>query len=232
VRPALVLEHEPDAPAALLERWAAARGIELEVWQAGTAPPPDPAERPFVVALGSEASAYDEEVPWLRAERTALDRALEARVPVLGICFGAQHLARALGGSVAPAPRSEVGWMEVETLAPDVVPAGPWLQWHHDAFEPPPGAELLARSPLCAQAFRRGPHLGVQFHPEVTAAVVEDWARSYPASLERAGTSAPAVLADTERLAPAAQAAAARLFDAFLAAAREHGRRVPARPLG
>jgi len=102
----------------------------------------------------------------------------------------------------------------------------------YDVIDPGMRAELLARSPVCAQAFRAGPHLGVQFHPEVTAAVVEEWARSYPASIERAGTSATAVLADAQRLAPAAEAAATRLFDAFLAAAREHGRRVPSRSLG
>jgi GMP synthase-like glutamine amidotransferase len=226
VRCALVLEHEPDAPAALLARWAAARGIALETVAAGD-PIPDPAGRPFLVTLGSEASAYDDAVPWLAAERDALDRALDAAVPVLGICFGAQHLARALGGAVGPAATSEVGWMEVETLAPEIVPAGPWLQWHHDAFEVPPAAELLARSAACAQAFRLGPHLGVQFHPEVTAQVVRDWAGSYPESLERAGTSAAAVLADTDRLAAGAARDADALFDAFLASARADGRVLP-----
>ncbi|MBI5105458.1 MAG: type 1 glutamine amidotransferase [Solirubrobacterales bacterium] len=217
--PALVLEHEPDAPAAQLGDWAAERGIPLEVVPAG-APLPDPAGRPFVVSLGSEASAFDDAVPWLAAERALLDRALEAGVPILGICFGAQHLARALGGTVARAARPEVGWMAVESLAPEVVPEGPWLQWHKDAITLPPEAELLARSAVCPQAFRVGPHLGVQFHPEVDRAVVADWCGSYPESLERAGTTAAAVLEDTARHAGPAADAAARLFDAFLAGAR------------
>jgi GMP synthase (glutamine-hydrolysing) len=231
VDPGLVLEHEPDAPAALLERWAGARGIPLEIVQAGAADPAAVEGRPFLVTLGSEASAYDDGVPWIATERSVLARALDAGVPVLGICFGAQHLARALGGEVGPAARSEVGWMEVETLAPGIVPAGPWLQWHHDAFTPPPGAELLARSPVCAQAFRLGPHLGVQFHPEVTPKVVRDWATSYPASLERAGTTAAAVLEDTERLAAAAERAAFALFDAFVASSADE-RRMPSPVLG
>jgi GMP synthase-like glutamine amidotransferase len=214
--PALVLEHEPDAPAALLAEWAAERSVALEVVPAGRELP-DPAGRPFVVSLGSEASAYDDAVPWLAAERVLLDRALELDVPVLGICFGSQHLARALGGDVGPASRAEVGWFEVETLAPDVVPAGPWLQWHRDAFGVPPGAELLARSPVSAQAYRVGPHLGVQFHPEVTAAVVEDWAAHYPESVARAGTTVEVLLEATAREAPRARTRAWALFDAFLA---------------
>ena len=212
--PALVLEHEPDAPAALLADWAAERGVPLEIVPAGE-PIPDPRDRPFLVTLGSEASAYDDDVPWLAEERAALDLALAHDVPVLGICFGGQHLARALGAAVGPATSPEVGWMSVESLAPAVVPEGPWLQWHADRFEVPPGAELLARSRVCAQAFRLGPHLGVQFHPEVTAAVVADWVRSYPESLVSAGTDAHSVLAGSARHAAAAAASARALFDAF-----------------
>jgi GMP synthase-like glutamine amidotransferase len=217
--PALVLEHEADAPAALLAEWAADRGVPVEVVAAGR-PIPDPARRPFLVSLGSEASAFDDAVPWLAAERAALDRALDAHVPVLGICFGAQHLARALGGTVARAPRPEVGWLDIETCAPGVVPPGPWLQWHRDVFTVPPGAELLARSPAGPQAFRSGPHLGVQFHPEVTPAVVADWVAHYPASIVRAGATPAEVLAGSAAHAADAQARAWALFDGFLAGVR------------
>jgi GMP synthase-like glutamine amidotransferase len=217
---ALVLEHEADAPAGILGEWARARGIALEVVAVGDgAAIPDPAERRFVVTLGSEASAFDDAVPWLAAERAALDRALALGVPVLGICFGGQHLARALGGTVARAVRPEVGWLDVDTLAPEVVPPGPWLQWHRDAFTVPPGAELLARSPAGPQAFRAGPHLGVQFHPEVTPAIALDWATSYPASIDRAGTTRAAVRAGGDAHAAGARRRAHALFDAFLAGA-------------
>jgi GMP synthase (glutamine-hydrolysing) len=228
---ALGLEHEADAPAGLLGDWAAARGIALEV-VATAGPLPDPAGRPFVVSLGSEASAFDDAgVPWLAAERALLDRALAAEVPILGICFGGQHLARALGGLVSPAPRPEVGWLEIETLAPAVVAPGPWLQWHRDAFTLPPGAELLARSAVCVQAFRRGPHLGVQFHPEVTPAIAEGWARDDPASTVRADTDLAAVRAGGEEHAADARLRAFALFDAFLASAcLQH--RMPADVLG
>jgi GMP synthase-like glutamine amidotransferase len=221
--PALVLEHDQDAPAGLLGAWAAERGVALEVVPTG-APIPDPATRPFLVSLGAEASAYDDTVSWLAAERAALDRAIGRDVPILGICFGGQHLARALGGAVAPAPRAEVGWLGVESLAPDVVPHGPWLQWHRDAFTVPPGAELLARSPVGAQAFRSGRHLGVQFHPEVTPAIALDWGAQYPGSLTEGGTTLAAVRAGGEAHAAGARVRAYALFDAFLAATRSPSR--------
>jgi GMP synthase-like glutamine amidotransferase len=220
---ALVLEHDQDAPAGLLDAWARDRGVALEVVPAG-APLPDPAGRPFLVSLGAEASAYDDTVPWLAAERAVLDRAIALDVPILGICFGGQHLARALGGDVGPATRAEVGWLDVESLAPDVVPPGPWLQWHRDRFTVPPGAELLARSPVCAQAFRLGPHLGVQFHPEVTPAIALDWGTHYPDSLAEAGTTLEAVRAGGEAHAEGARLRAYSLFDAFHASARSASR--------
>jgi GMP synthase (glutamine-hydrolysing) len=227
---ALVLEHEADAPVGLLGDWAAQRGIALEV--VGTEGPlPDPAGRPFVVSLGSEASAYDDAVSWLAAERAVLARAMAGGVPILGICFGGQHLARTLGATVGPASRPEVGWLEVETLAADVVAPGRWLQWHRDAFTLPPGAELLARSEICAQAFRRGPHLGVQFHPEVTPAIALGWARDYPESMARAETDVEAVRAGADAHAAGARVRAFTLFDGFLASARSASR-MPANAVG
>jgi GMP synthase-like glutamine amidotransferase len=223
--PALVLEHDQDAPAGLLGAWAAERGVALEVVPAG-APIPDPATRPFLVSLGAEASAYDDTVSWLAAERAALDRAIGRDVPILGICFGGQHLARALGGGVAPAPRAEVGWLGVESLAPDVVPHGPWLQWHRDAFTVPPGAELLARSPVGAQAFRSGRHLGVQFHPEVTPQIMEDWVRVYRHELDAEGVDPDALLEQTKANADANRRTSLRLLDTFLDRVARLGQKV------
>jgi GMP synthase-like glutamine amidotransferase len=218
--PALVIEHEADAPAGLLAEWTEARGVALEVVRLHRGDAiPEVLGRPFLVTLGSEASAFDDAVPWLAAERAALDRALAEDVPVLGICFGGQHLARALGGVVARATRPEVGWLEVETLAPEVVPGGRWLQWHRDAFTVPAGAVTLARSEVSPQAFRAGPHLGVQFHPEVTPAIALDWAASYPESLERAGTTVAAVRDGGVAHAADARRRAYALFDAFVAGA-------------
>jgi GMP synthase (glutamine-hydrolysing) len=212
---ALVLEHDQDAPAGLLGAWAQERGVALEVVGTGGALP-DPEGRPFVVSLGAEASAFDDAVPWLAAERAVLDRAVALGVPVLGICFGAQHLARVLGGSVGRAPRAEVGWLDVESLAPGLVPPGPWLQWHRDRFTVTPGAELLARSPVGPQAFRQGPHLGVQFHPEVTPEIALDWGRTYPESVTEGETTLDAVRRGGAAHGAGAAGRAFLLFDNFL----------------
>jgi GMP synthase-like glutamine amidotransferase len=145
-----------------------------------------------------------------------MEDALARDIPVLGICFGGQHLARVLGGTVARASRPEVGWLGVESLDPATVAPGRYLQWHRDAFTVPPGARLLARSPVSAQAFRHGRHLGVQFHPEVTPAIALDWATSYPESVRDAGTTVAAVRAGGEEHAAGARRRAFALFDAFL----------------
>ena len=94
---------------------------------------------------------------------------------MLGVCFGGQLLATALGGSVTRSLHPEVGWHEVRSDTPDLVPGGPWFQWHFDRFTPPPNARLVARNDRAAQAFTHGRALGLQFHPEVDEALVQRW---------------------------------------------------------
>jgi GMP synthase-like glutamine amidotransferase len=129
----------------------------------------------LLVVMGSVASVTDATVPWLPAERDLVARAVDRGTPVLGVCFGGQLLADVLGGTVAKAVRPEIGWRTLETDDPARVPAGPWLVWHEDAFTLPPGAEALARTDVSLHAFVAGPHTGVQFHPEVTYDVVQEW---------------------------------------------------------
>ena len=95
--------------------------------------------------------------PLVLEELDLIARCVERDVPVLGLCFGGQALAAVLGGTVEVLDAPELGWHRIESAAPDVVAAGPWLQWHYDAFRAPPGAEELARSPVCSQAFRHRP---------------------------------------------------------------------------
>ena len=128
--------------------------------------------------MGSAHAAYDDELPWLAPELAYLRRAVDVGTPVLGICFGGQALARVLGGTVGRAPMPERGLTTVESLDP-AVPAGPWMEFHHDAFTLPPGATPLARSEAGLQAFAHGPHLGVQFHPEISPDVFAAWAESW-----------------------------------------------------
>src|SRR5690242_17305250 len=127
----LILEHEPDAPAALLGEWARERGHEqtvapvprLTAW-------PDPAGYDAIVSLGSETSVHAHPRPWVEPELALLRRAHDQDIAVLGICFGGQALARALDASVSRAARPEIRWRLIDSAAPDLILPGPWFFWH------------------------------------------------------------------------------------------------------
>jgi GMP synthase-like glutamine amidotransferase len=216
---ALVLQHGRLGPPGLLARWLRARSIDAVVHHVDSgAALPSPDGFAFVASLGSAKSPNHRHDPLVLEELDLIARCVERDVPVLGLCFGGQALAAVLGGTVEVLDAPELGWHRIESTAPDLVAPGPWLQWHYEAFRAPPGVEEVARSPVCSQAFRHGPHLGTQFHPESTAAIVEKWARHdqsrLPGRLEghlehlRAGAAAHGA---------AAEEAAVRLFDAFWA---------------
>jgi GMP synthase-like glutamine amidotransferase len=178
-RTVVVREYQPDAPAGLLGEWLDARRIAWRVSRPADEPePPEVSgEGPSptaIVALGSSASAYWTEPPWIARECELLAAADGAGVPVLGICFGAQALARGLGGRVARSPRPELGWVAPTSLIAQL--RGPYLAWHLDLISPPPDAEVLARTGDAIQAYARGRALGLQFHPEVTAEIWGAWA--------------------------------------------------------
>ena len=175
-KPGLILQHGPAGPPDILGEWLSERGIEYEVHHAWEAPPPPVEGRPFVASLGSPDTAGDGGPPWVRDEIETMRRAVEADVPVLGLCFGGQTLALALGGRLEPAPLPEIGWLPVES-EDDSVPPGPWAQYHYEVIRLPPGARELARTPAGPAAFRAGPHTGTQFHPEATPERMSTWIR-------------------------------------------------------
>lgn len=179
--------------------------------------PPDPAGFGFVVSLGSQHSAAAMEPPWIPAEVATLRAAVRQGVPVLGLCFGGQALSIALGGGSERLERPEIGWLEIDS-GDRRVPPGPWLHYHFELMRLPPGARELARSPAGIAAFALGPHLGVQFHPEVDAELVTRWAQN-DRDLPSAGLSPEQLAADSARHAPAAREQAFRLFDGWLACA-------------
>jgi GMP synthase-like glutamine amidotransferase len=168
-----VVEQQPDAPAGLLGEWAATHGAQVEVVTPATvATWPDPGAATAVIALGSDRSVHASRDAWIARELSYLAQAHAAGVPVLGICFGAQALAAALGGTVSRAPETEIGWVDV--AGKDGFD-GPWFTWHEDVFTLPPGAEELARADSGPQAFAVDGSVGLQFHPEVTPAIVDEW---------------------------------------------------------
>ena len=172
---------------------------------------PDPGSAPLAILAGhdrlSEAHARGQlsrEVDWVR-------RADEAGTAVLGIGHGARVLALAMGGAVEPAPRPLRGWTMVDTAVPHLIAGGPWLAWQHDVITLPPGAERLAHNRLGPQAFRFGPHLGVQFHPEAMPEVVAGWAGAHDAPGE-----VQALLGMVTRDPTAAAVCTRRLLSSFM----------------
>jgi GMP synthase-like glutamine amidotransferase len=138
---------------------------------------PDPREFDALVVRGAPWGAWDDETigTWLLPEIEWLREADDLGIPVFGICFGGQLLARAHGGSVARAPKPEIGWTPIWTQEPDLVGPGPWFHWHYDRWQVPPGAREVARNAVASQAFVLRRNLAVQFHPELTAAGLHGW---------------------------------------------------------
>jgi GMP synthase-like glutamine amidotransferase len=227
---ALFLQHDPGSEPGLVGEHLTHRGFEVELvemspslhdgtWHGEF---PDPTAYELVVPLGAIWSLYDRAQvgSWIDRELDLLRRADAAGVPVLGICFGGQALAAAHGGEVTLAERAEVGWVTIETDDPELVPPGPWMQWHSDRFVLPPGAVEVARNDVGPQAFRLRRNLAVQFHPEVDEANVQRWIELDRAAADTfitaAGSTVEAVLRDTREQESRARADVARFVDRFL----------------
>jgi len=192
------------------------------------------AEAPdLLVVLGGPIGAFDDaRYPFLAAELALIERRLAAARPLLGICLGAQLIARALGAGVAPMGVKEIGFGALELTAAGkgsalaCLAGVPVLHWHGDRFEIPPGALHLAATPTCAnQAFALGANvLGLQFHLEADGAQLERWLVGHASELAQAGID-PRSLREQARLAGMQlPAAAAAVFHAWLDGLAANGR--------
>ena len=217
VLPGLILQHAETGPPGRLGEWAELRGMPYRVHNSSQAAPEfDPREFAFIASLGSYHSVNEIELEWIAAEIDLLRRAVDADVPVLGLCWGGQALSVALGGTVGAAPFQEKGWVPVAGRDPEI-PAGPWLHYHVEIFTVPEGAVELARSPAGPAAFRAGPHLGLQFHPEADAEMAGVWAAKDP---DQTDDSRAALAEAGERWDRPARDLALTMFDAWWARAR------------
>ena len=130
----------------------------------------------LILLLGSEWSVYWPEVAdKVQAEVALLHEAERRGIPVFGICFGNQVMAHAFGGSVFKADIAEIGWQDVETDVPDVIAAGPWMEWHYDVVSLPPGRD--------GDGAHRGGPAGVVAWPDVRHPVPSGGARRSDPSL-------------------------------------------------
>jgi GMP synthase-like glutamine amidotransferase len=196
----LFIYNDPGAPEGLLGEVFAESGFDISTFEvvpshrvhdpAVDVSFPDPTGYDVIVPLGSRWPVHGETLPWVADEIAMVRRALAAGIGVLGVCFGGQLLAAALGGSVARSPYPEVGWHDVRSDNPELVPAGPWFQWHFDRFTIPPGATLIAHNDCAPQAFVHGRALGLQFHPEVDEALVGQWIAEDDGDMARLGLDA------------------------------------------
>ena len=214
---ALIVEHERATPGGLVYDWLDSHGIEAQDYRIDIDENDvDPSEYDLIIPLGSEFAAFDDHISWIPRERKLLRNAVEADVSVLGICFGGQQLAREFGGQSFRANTSEIGWLPVRTQDPELVPEGPWFQWHFDTFKAPPGAPVIADSDVGPQAYVMGRNMGVQFHPEVTPTIMDDWVRVYRHELDAEGVDPDQLLEQTHTRAEENRKTSWRLLDAFL----------------
>ena len=184
----LSVTHGPNVPGGVFDETVEAAGHSLERWEVplGGTPQPPTAYDAVMVFGGSMHPDQDDHFHWLASEAEFLVETLQRGVPALGVCLGAQMLARAAGAWVGPAPEPEVGWFEIE-LTPDgrddpvlgnLPPTTHAFQWHHYTYAVPEGGTELARSALCTQAFRLGERAwGLQFHAELTLPMLESWVK-------------------------------------------------------
>lgn len=180
----------------------------------------------LLAVLGGPIGAYEEEqYPYVAQEVALLERRLAAGRPTLGVCLGAQMMARALGARVYPGPAKEIGWKPVTLTAEGK--AGPLahlegvpvLHWHGDTFDLPEGAALLASTDICVnQAFAVGRHaLAFQFHPEASPIGFERWLIGHAVEIAKAGLSVNELRDGAARFGNDTAAAGRRCLDSWLA---------------
>ena len=192
-----------------------ARGYDIRYIDAATddldALPHDTPAPIFV--LGGPIGAYEEaHYPFLNAELRFIEKRLAVKLPIFGICLGAQLMARALGARVYPAKAKELGWAPITLTEPGLTSVlkplidGPVLHWHGDTFDLPQGAMRLASTAICEnQAFSFGTTaLALQFHIEAEAKSLERWYVGHTMELAQEKIAVPALRAQSLEFAPAA----------------------------
>lgn len=226
-RRAVAIRHVAFEDLGLLAPLLAERGYRVRYLDAGVdaIAPEASIDAELLVVLGGPIGVYEEAAyPFLRDELAAIGARLRAGLPTLGICLGAQLMARALGAEVRPTGAKEIGYAPVtlieegsrSVLAP--LAGTPVLHWHGDEFAIPLGAQRLAETPgFPNQAFSLGARvLGLQFHIEAEPRRLEQWLIGHAHELATAGIDPGRIRDDAARFGPALEAAAREVLADWL----------------
>jgi GMP synthase (glutamine-hydrolysing) len=176
----------------------------------------------LLALMGGPMAVYEKDRnPWIAGELNRLNQRLALDRPTLGVCFGSQMIAAALGAEVRPGPRKEVGYSTLQLRHPSLrrLEGVPVLHWHGDTFALPEGTELIASSELYAnQGFRRGANvLALQFHAEMGENDrFEDWVSRGERFIADAGTTPERLRADHAQLGPPALTAGRAMLAEWL----------------
>jgi GMP synthase (glutamine-hydrolysing) len=225
VKTALAIRHVPFEDLGAFGPVLARRGYAVRYVEAGDAMPDDRRED-IVFVLGGPISANDEaRYPFLKQELALIERRLKRGAAVMGVCLGAQLLARILGARVYPGTAKEIGVFPLKLTADGresclaVYESDPLAaHWHGDTFDMPRGASLLASSEITPhQAFSFGPNaIGFQFHPELQPARFERWLVGHAHELEHAGVDVAALRQGMRTHGPALEAKGAHVLETWI----------------
>lgn len=236
----LVFQHVAHEILGTLDPLLRSYGFRNRYYNFGRTPEAQPSVEGYhgLIVLGGPMNVdQTDSHPHLEAEIHAIRQALERDIPVLGICLGAQLIARALGSPVTVNPQKEIGWYDVaisdegarDPLFSHFNRSEKIFQWHGDTFAIPDGAVQLASSQTCAnQAFRYGDKVyGLQFHLEVDQPLVERWLaipvhQQEIASLE-GDVCLEQIRADTAEHSDRLRQLSDRCFTSFIELFREQG---------
>lgn len=231
MKPIAIFRHSPGEGPGYFATFLDRHGLpwQLICIDAGVPPPPTFEDFSGLCFMGGPMSVNDD-LPWIPPVFELIRSAVKHDVPVIGHCLGGQLISKALGGVVTKNQAKEIGWGEVQTTDPRALD---WLgdlerfdafHWHGETFSIPPGATRILKSAFCEnQAFAMGPHLGMQCHVEMTAAMIRLWNRSWSAENAVPGPSVQTPEQMEERMEgrlAAMRVAADRLYTRWIAGLR------------
>ena len=227
----LVIRNVSYETEGMLEALLRGQGLTLDIVDFQQEPSAEPRLDGYggLVVMGGPMGANDtDRYPYLLEVERLCSEAMESSVPLVGVCLGAQIMAKVLGSEVYPNPVREVGWYDLTTadgarddpLFSELEPLEVVLQWHGDTFDLPKDAVLLASSPDCVnQAFRYGENgYAVQFHLEILESMIREWVRRDAARGwlgEEGRISTPRILADTDTYMSRSEELGRRVYTRF-----------------